>query len=229
MATSVDHVMLNRLTGAKPSSIEEAVVCFRKQGVSRYLLTFDQDVFATALTRGRRHGLVRFRRAWSTLIRTTQGGKPLPRLALPEGIAIRRALDSDRQALGALMASAFDMPVHSSAIFSAAVNRPGWLALVAEAGQQIAGAGLVFLDERCAYLAGGATAPRFRRRGIQRVLVAARVRWAAEHGASIICSETGVAIPGEPNSSWANLVRAGLKPRDRREHLCPEGTTWAGA
>src|SRR5690606_9904196 len=150
VAASVNHLMLNRLIGSTPSSIEEAVATFRDRGVSRYLLTFDREEFDTALAYGQRHGLVRYRRPWSTLIRRSLDNKPLPDLTEPEGVTIREARDSDRHALGALLTSAFDMPKHSSVIFSSAVNRPGWLALVAEVEQDLAGAGLLFMHEGCA-------------------------------------------------------------------------------
>lgn len=226
-AAALDHPMLNRLVAAPPHAVDPAVRRFRTLGVRRFLLTFREVDLDQALQHGLEHGLVRFRRPWATLLRTKTDASPLPPIHVPDGMALRPATAADSSALGTLMATAFDLPARAAPVFAAAIRRPRWNALVVENAGEIAGAGIAFLHDDCAYLAGGATRPEYRRRGVQRALVAARVRWAADAGTSVICSETGVAVPGQSNPSFDNLVRAGLRPVGVSEHLCFEGTAWA--
>jgi GNAT superfamily N-acetyltransferase len=143
------------------------------------------------------------------------------------GLRIRRAVPADAARIGALMRNGFDLPKAAAPLFAAVVDRSGWEGVVAECDEGVAGAGLLFVGGTWACLFAGVTAPAYRRRGIQRALVARRVQLALDLGVTGICSETGVAVPGEPNPSWDNLVRAGLLPVHVAEHLCPAGMSWS--
>ncbi len=229
-ASGVDHVLMNRLVLAPPHAVDGAVAVFQRLGVPRFLLSFGADDLSAALAAGSRHGLVPFRRPWATLVKTVAPPlRPAPPRASPlPGVNLRLARPEDAAAVGALFCDAFDVPPHAAPLFSAAIERDRWVVIVAEHAEAgVVGAGMLFVAGPAAYLFGGATVPRFRRRGIQRALVAQRVVSAIARGARVVASETGVAMPGEPNPSWDNLVRAGLEPVHVSEHLTPNGTTWA--
>lgn len=223
-AAGVEHLMLNRMLLAPPSAIDDAVAIFRRLGIARFLLSFDERDLASALAAGAGHALTRFRRPWETLVSTAPLGQTED-IAIP----VRPATMRDARPIGELMSDGFELPSAAAPLFAAAVGRPRWTVLVVERDQRIAGAGMLFGDARAAYLFAGVTHPDYRRQGIQRALVSHRVRLARARGAAVIGSETGVALPGEPNPSWHNLVRAGLAPLHVTEHLSPSGASWSPA
>jgi hypothetical protein len=227
-ATAVSHLMLNRVLLAPPAAIAEAVVVFRNLGVRQYLLSFDADDIFVAGSLGEGHGLVRFRRPWATFV--GHASKVcIPARGGARDVVVRLATSGDAARAAALVCRGFDVPPRAAPLFAAAVDRPGWTVLVAEIEGQLAGVGMAFTHQGCAHLFAGVTAESHRCRGVQRLLVGERVRLALAAGADLLASETGVAVPGEPNPSWNNLVRAGLQPIHQVEHLCPAGSSWSGS
>jgi ribosomal protein S18 acetylase RimI-like enzyme len=223
----LDHLMLNHLVGAPPAAIDEAVHTYRDLGATRFLLSFEERELPRALELGAPHGLVRFRRPWATLATPIDSRRPVASRLRVRAVRVRAVREDDAAEMGALICAAFDLPPNAAPIFTAALDRPRWHVFAAEREGELAGVGMLFVHERVAYLFAGATAPRHRRRGIQRALIAHRIARARDAGARIVGSETGVAVPGEPNPSWHNLERAGLRPVHITEHLCPEGATWS--
>lgn len=85
------------------------------------------------------------------------------------------------------------------------LHEPGWsLWLGRRDGQPVAEA-ILYLRDGFAYLADAATAPTFRGRGLQRALLAHRLRHAAEQGAAYACSGASFL-----STSHRNMVRAGM-------------------
>ncbi len=84
---------------------------------------------------------------------------------------------------------------------------PGWhLFLARDDGIDVA-AGVLFVEDDTAWLASAATLHAHRRRGAQRALMAARVAYARELGATRVGART------EPEGpSIRNLISAGLRP-----------------
>lgn len=83
---------------------------------------------------------------------------------------------------------------------------PGTAGFMAWVAGEPAGAGSVSVFEGVAILAGTAVLPRFRGRGLQKALIAARLAWAHDQGAREACS---VALPG--TASQASLERMGFR------------------
>src|SRR5690606_35691942 len=82
-------------------------------------------------------------------------------------------------------------------------------------GETAVGCGVLYVEGEAGYLTWGATAPRFRGRGSQRALMAARIAHARQLGLSVLHTETGEAVPGDPQHSWNNILRAGFEPQGR--------------
>jgi hypothetical protein len=82
-------------------------------------------------------------------------------------------------------------------------GRPHW-----SAGP--AGAAALYCRDGAGWLGVAATIPAYRRRGVQGALMARRIADAIAGGCRDIVSETGEAVPGEPNDSYANLLRNGF-------------------
>lgn len=81
-----------------------------------------------------------------------------------------------------------------------------WRRYVAYVGGQPAGEALLVLDGELAYLAEAATVPAFRRRGVQRALIARRVADARAAGARVVF---GAVLYGD--QSWSNMRALGLR------------------
>ncbi|HEU0192893.1 MAG TPA: GNAT family N-acetyltransferase [Gaiellales bacterium] len=92
-------------------------------------------------------------------------------------------------------------------------------AYTAEQAEVTIGVALMFVHERTAVLADAATLPEWRRRGVHRQLVAARLADAREAGARVVTSDVE---PG--GGSHRNLVRLGLEHDYRRSvWTAPDG------
>jgi GNAT superfamily N-acetyltransferase len=69
----------------------------------------------------------------------------------------------------------------------------------------------------------GATLPEYRRRGAQTALLAARIAAAAAADCTVLATETGESIAGEPNPSLANIRRAGFTQACSRLNYAAKG------
>ncbi|MFG1606983.1 hypothetical protein [Actinoplanes sp. NPDC049265] len=92
---------------------------------------------------------------------------------------------------------------------TAVLDQPGWQGYSAWDGDEIAAVGLLHIRGQFAQLLSGATAEKYRSRGAQSALIAARAQAAQQAGAKWITAETSVE-PGGLNTSARNLKRAAL-------------------
>ena len=83
---------------------------------------------------------------------------------------------------------------------------PGTAAFLSWVDGHPAGGGCVSVFDGVAVLSGTSVLPRFRGRGLQKALIAARLAWAWDQGAREACSAT---LPG--TASQASLERAGYR------------------
>jgi GNAT superfamily N-acetyltransferase len=83
---------------------------------------------------------------------------------------------------------------------------------VAFVGRTPVGAGAVRIEGDLAWLGGGATLTRWRRRGVHAALIAARLRHARRRGCRWAWVETAPPAPGRPGGSRRNLIRLGFEP-----------------
>jgi GNAT superfamily N-acetyltransferase len=169
-----------------------------------------------------RRDLRRFHRPWIKLARTRSTAVAPLRSAVPVGAA----RPDEAQAYGRVLAQGLGGGGGAAALLAATVKRRGWTTFVArDEGHVVAAAGL-FVRDGIAYLAGAATVPTHRRRGIQGALVARRVELALDMGCTVIASETGAAVAGEANSSYNNMLRCGLRPIATIHNFTPPRTRW---
>jgi hypothetical protein len=88
-------------------------------------------------------------------------------------------------------------------------------------GNEPAGVGALFVKNGFGWTDYGATSPEFRRRGSQGAVMAARLHLAIELGCQKIFSCTGVSVPGDPQHSYNNILKAGFKEDYVRENYVP--------
>lgn len=220
-APGLDHLLLNRALDVPPDAWDAAVRSFRDQSVARFMLHVPEDALLAAEAPARALELEAFHRPWAKLGRSA-GAVDVPRV----DVTVRPARAGEAHAVGALYAAGFDVPAPAAPVFAAMVDRPGWDVLVAIDDGEIVGLGVAFDTSGGTTLMGGVTRPSHRGRGIQRALMAHRIARAFDRGAAWITSETGVAVPGEPNSSWHNMERCGLRQVGLQHHFVPIGARW---
>ncbi len=92
----------------------------------------------------------------------------------------------------------------------AALGRPGWTQVVAYAGEQPVGTGALYVDGPQAWIGAATTVPEARRRGVHRLLLAARLAAAAEQGAQRV---SAACVPGSPAAR--SLELSGFAPAQR--------------
>ena len=146
------------------------------------------------------------RRSWAKFLRAPTEVA----LRATAGLEVRLATAADAAEVGRTATTAFGMPPQLGHWFASLIGREGWQVLVAEVDGRIAGTGSVFVRDRTAWVGIGATLPEFRKRGAQTALLAARIAAAKAAGCTVVATETGESISGEPNTSLANIRRAGF-------------------
>jgi len=145
-------------------------------------------------------------RPWMTFHR-----EPGPAPAPDSGLRLVEAGPRSASAFGGIVATAFEMPPEFSAWLAALPGRPGWLCLLALAGEVPVGAAALFVEGDAGWFTHGATLPEHRGRGAQGALFAERTRRAAALGLRHLVTETGAPVGNEgPGPSYRNMLRAGF-------------------
>lgn len=222
MTPSVDHLLFNRVFGVPTHAIAEVARLYARHRVSNWMMHVAEEDLDEVRQLGSTFAVERFHRPWAKLARTRG---PVPEC--PCDLAIDEARPDDAVAVATLFTEGFDMPSSAVPLVAALVGRPRWEVLVARDGNQVVGIGLAFDGHGGTSLEGGVTAPTHRCRGIQGALMAARVRRAFTRGSTWVSSETGVAVPGQPNSSWRNMERCGLRQVALWHNVVPRGARWS--
>jgi len=123
-----------------------------------------------------------------------------------------RAIGPDQAAdFARVVAEGYEMADWMQPLAANVVGRPGWSCYVAYDGEQPAGAGALFVRDGVGWLGYAATRPRYRGRGAQSAILAARIEDARQHGCSTVVTETGAMEEGRPSNSYRNIVRAGFR------------------
>lgn len=188
---------------------------FAERGVSRFFLQAE-GAEAAARAAGLEPA-----RGWQKFARGAE--EPLPE-AVP-GLVVRElGRDGDvvdAVAFARIVTAAFDLGEAAVPWIARLPAAAGLRLFLAEMDGEPAGTGGVFIRGALGWTNFGATAPAFRRRGIQASLLAHRVRVALAAGCRRIHTCTGEAVPGDPQHSWNNIVRCGFRPTSLRPNWAP--------
>jgi GNAT superfamily N-acetyltransferase len=228
--TGVDVSLFNRIIGAgvferaTRAGVERLLGEYPARGVRRIFVHVSEAARPLEL----RHwleaaGLVRYHRSWAKLVR---GREAVPKVST--AMALRAATAEHAEAFGRILTEGFDLPAGSAPLFRAMVGRNGWHALLAfeQARDTPVAAGSLFVAGDVGYLAGGATLKPYRGRGAQGALMAKRLELALDLGCRWIITETGEAVPDQPNHSYNNMLRTGFSVVGSRENYTLPGARW---
>ena len=222
-ARQVPNIIFNRTIGlgvfapATRADAAAVVRAYAERGVSRYLVHLHAQATPPRLRDWLGElGLAPFRRAWAKFSR---GDAPAERAETSlriEAIGSERAADFARIAI-----DGYGLPVSAAGLLRPLAGRPRWHVYLSYAGDRPAGTAAMFIDGDVGWLGWGATEFEYRGRGSQRALLAQRLRDAMALGCRRFHVELGESVPGEPQSSYHNILRAGFTRTYVRDNLCP--------
>lgn len=211
IAARSDNLALNRtlahgfdepLTEAR---LADVVECYARRGVHRFLLQWcplskpaDADVTLKASGFQPRTRMARmYRRAEAV---------DLP----PTTFEIRRVAPAEREAFGTFLAAAHEGPAALAPGFSSTIGCRGCQHYFAvKEGRPVSGAAL-YVRGAVGWCGLAGTLPEVRGRGAHGLLLAARIRDAAQAGCRWVVCDTMEDTPERPNPSFRNMRRAGF-------------------
>jgi GNAT superfamily N-acetyltransferase len=126
-------------------------------------------------------------------------------------LLIRPARRDEAARVEEIVRVAFELPEAARGVYEVLIDRPRWHVFVADDRGTPVGAAALFVEGDVGWCAFGCMLKEARRRGGQSALLAARVALARELGCRVLFSETGEAVPGDPQHSYKNLLKAGFR------------------
>ncbi len=200
-------IVVNRALGLDPEGARQAVKAYGEAGVARFFLNgADPDLPGIGQVRG-----------WQKFSRTLDGPMPVSRADL----AVSELGPDDGAEFAAIVCAAFDLGEAAEPWLARLPGRPGWRIFGAVIDGRFAGVGALFHADGAGWTDWGATRPAFRGRGVQQSLLDRRVRAARAMGLSSLHTCTGEAVPGDPQHSYANILRAGFAETALRPNWAP--------
>jgi GNAT superfamily N-acetyltransferase len=200
-------IVVNRALGLDRDGARQAAKVYAAEGVARFFLNgTDPGLAGIGQVRG-----------WQKFARSLDGPMPVARASLP----LRELGPDDGPAFAAIVCAAFDLGQSAEPWLALLPGQPGWRIFGAVIDGEIAGVGGLFHEGGAGWTDWGATRPAFRGRGVQQTLLAHRVRMARDMGLGTLHTCTGEAVPGDPQHSYANILRAGFVETTLRPNWAP--------
>jgi GNAT superfamily N-acetyltransferase len=222
-ALPASAIAVNRALGiglerpVTPDTVRQVRDAYAAAGVARYFLQIHPDAAGAGVAAMcEAAGLVRAR-GWQKFTRGAD--EPIPEPA--DDLEIREVGPDHGVAFARIVCDAFDISDAAVPWLARVPGRDGFRIFLAFVDGEPAGAGGLFLQGGAAWTDFGATAPAHRRRGVQRTLLAHRVREALRHGCERLHTCTGEAVPGDPQHSYNNIKRCGFRETYLRENWAP--------
>lgn len=215
-------IVFNRTIGlgvAAPSteaSVSEIVAAYSGAGVSRYFVHLHPHSRPADLAEWLMAAGLESARGWQKFERA-----PEPLAAPATDLEIRAVGREHGEDFARIACNAFDLGDGAVPWLAQMPGRPGWHVFMSFAGDVPAGTGAMFVRDGLAWFDFGATAPAFRRRGSQGALLARRISHAITLGCRKLLTCTGEAVPGDPQHSFGNLVKAGFRKTYVRANFAP--------
>ena len=212
MARGYPSPVFNRLhlpNGAMDNDVRiaRAIANFRDAGVTRFLVHAPPCDGAAHMERqARAAGLGPYRRGWMKFWRAAEIVE-----APASELRIVPVDDANAHAWGVVTARNFAMPDAMVAWLTAMARAPRWHACLSLDGDTPVGGGVFYrASDDTAWFGMGSTSAQARGRGGQTAMLARRINDASALGLRWMVVETGAAVPGEPQTSYHNIERAGF-------------------
>jgi len=216
------HFLINRVIGlgvgapAQRDTIVHFKQVFSDARIDRYFVHIMDDARPNDLKAWLEQENLVPQRRWMKFVH--RGGlAPDP----DSDLDVRRVDREHGDAFGQIVAASFDMGAASVPALARLTERPKWHIFMGFADGEPAAAGALFIDQGVGWCDFGATSSKFRRRGGQRAMLAARIKCARELGCDLIATETGESVEGDPQHSYHNIQWAGFEESYLRDNYAP--------
>ncbi len=133
-------------------------------------------------------------------------------------LTVREIDSSNADDFARVCGNAFDISKAAQPALAALVDHPNWHIFMSFDGETPAGTGGLYVEDGAAVVDYGATDPKFRRRGSQSIVLAARIEAARALGVTLITTETGEAVEGDAQHSYSNILKRGFHEDYLREN-----------
>ena len=218
-ALPASAIVVNRVCGlgldrpATRDDIAEIDEAYRAAGVARYFIHWHPEAEPVDLPAAfSEFGLERTR-GWQQFAHN----RDIPP-DVPTRLAVRQAAPGDAEAFGRIACAAFDLGEEAIDWVARLVGHPRFRIVMSFDGDTPAGIGALYIMGEHARTDWGATDPAFRRRGSQGAVLRHRILLAEAAGCHTIFTETGEAVPGDPQHSYSNIRRVGFEETIVREN-----------
>ena len=215
-------IVINRaiglgLDGREPTELVRRIVdAYRGAGVARYFIQMHPDVQPSDLRDGLSDAGLEKARGWQKFSR---GMEPIDQ---PDtALSVREIGPEHGEAFARIACDAFDLGEAAVPWLAVLPGRPNWHVFMSFDGDRPAGTGTLFVRDGLAWSDFGATAPAFRQRGGQGAVLARRVQHAIDLGCRAIYTCTGEDVPGDPQHSYGNILKAGFRADYVRDNYAP--------
>jgi hypothetical protein len=215
-------IVINRILGlglSSPASQEEVktiVSTYRENGVAQYFTQLHPDACPTEVSEWMRDEGLKPDRGWQKFSRD-----PVKVEDRQTNLTVREIGAEYGPAFGEIICDAFDLGDKAIPWLAKLPGRENWHIFMSFDGDKPAGVGALFVKNGFGWTDYGATSPEFRCRGSQGAVMAARLNLAIELGCQKIFCCTGVSVPGDPQHSYSNILKAGFKEEYVRENYVP--------
>ena len=215
-------IVVNRTLGlgltaqASREEVETIVSIYRKNDVPQYFVQLHPDASPGELPEWMKGKGLKSDRGWQKFSRD-----PVEVVDRRTNLAVHEINTEYGPAFGEIICNAFDLGDKAIPWLAKLPGREDWHIFMSFDGDKPAGVGALFVKNGFGWTDYGATAPEFRRQGSQGAVMAARLNRAIELGCQKIFTCTGVSVPGDPQHSYNNILKAGFKEDYIRENYAP--------
>lgn len=204
-------IVINRAIGlgldrkTSQQEVESILSIYEKHQVNRYFVqvhpahnpdTVDQWLLESNLKIGR--GWQKFKRGRRAVVPSSSN------------LTVEEIDGKHGRVFAEILANAFDLGEAAIPWLAKIPGRRDWHVFMSFEGGEPAGVGALYVKDGIGWADFGATSPEFRRLGSQTALMAARLECALDLGCRSIFTCTGVNVPGDPQHSYSNILRAGF-------------------
>lgn len=211
---------------ASAAAAGSALDRMRKAGVRSYFAHAHERASSRLEATFAERGLGRYHRPWIKLARDRSPLDQAPPSSPGGDLEVAAARSDQADDFAEIVVRCTEVDPAVGDLLSAVVRRPRWHVYFATLAGRPVATGALFVQGDVGYLGYGATLPEHRNQGLQRTLLAKRIRVALALGCRVIVSETGVALPGRSNPSYDNMVSLGLVPIGVRDNFVLDGVRW---
>jgi GNAT superfamily N-acetyltransferase len=215
-------ILINRALGLglgtpeSKKSIGDIIETYRQAGVERYFVQCHPDAEPDQIESWLTVAGLEKARAWQKFSRGREAPPPYRTDLRMEEIGPEHG-----EAFGKIVCDAFDLGNAAVPWLATLPGRKHWHIFMTFDGEEPAGVGTLFVKDGMGDIDMGATAPKFRGRGSQGAVIARRIECALDLGCKEMVTCTGVAVPGDPQHSYANILRAGFRKTYIRDNYAP--------